>query len=183
MSEYGESSYRRFLRGDRAALEELVRTYSDELVRFAYGYVRSAAAAEDVAADVFATVFLKAKSLRQEQQLRAYLFKMTRNRAVDYLRRHRREVPLEDVENVLCTPGPEEEQFRRERDEILYRCMQLLPDGYREVLELIWLRGFSPESVARILGKTAKQVYNLHTRAKIALKSILEKEGITREDF
>lgn len=183
MSEYGESSYRRFLRGEASALEELVRTYSDELVRFAYGYVRCAAAAEDVAADVFATVFMKAKPLRDEQQLRAYLFKMTRNRAVDYLRRHRREVPLEDVENVLSTPGPEEEQFRREREEALYRSMQLLPDSYREVLELIWLRGFSAEQTARILGKTAKQVYNLHARAKIALKAILEKEGITREDI
>ena len=35
MKEHGVSSYRRFLRGETDALEVLVTTYSDELVRFA----------------------------------------------------------------------------------------------------------------------------------------------------
>ena len=44
MKEHGVSSYRRFLRGETDALEVLVTTYSDELVRFAFGYVKSEAA-------------------------------------------------------------------------------------------------------------------------------------------
>ena len=32
-------------------------------------------------------------------------------------------------------------------------------------------------------GKSAKQIYNLHARAKIALKILLEKEGITHENI
>ena len=81
MSEIGESSYRRFLRSDKEALEELVAAYSDELVRFAFGYVRSESMAEDVVSDVFATLFMKAKRFADESQLRPYLYKMTRNRA------------------------------------------------------------------------------------------------------
>ena len=181
MKEHGVSSYRRFLRGETDALEVLVITYSDELVRFAFGYVKSEAAAEDVVSDVFATLFMKAKRFSEEDQLRAFLYKMTRNRAVDYLRRHRRELPLEDVEGAISVPDSEGRLLEKERDEALHRCLAQLPTQYREVLELTWFEEFSNEQVASILGKSAKQVYNLRSRAKETLKKMLEKEGITRE--
>lgn len=183
MSDHGVSSYRRFLRSDRAALEELVITYSDELVRFAFGYVKSEALAEDVVSDVFAALYMKAKHFAAEDQLRPYLYKMTRNRAIDRLRRQRREVPLEEAEAALSVPSAEVLLIHKERDEILYRSLSRLPLQYREVLELMWFDGFSQAQTASILNKSAKQLYNLHARAKLALKELLEKEGITREDL
>lgn len=183
MKEHGVSSYRRFLRGETDGLEKLIVTYSDELVRFAFGYVKSGAAAEDVVSDVFATLFIKARPFSDEDQLRAFLYKMTRNRAIDYLRRHRRELPLEDVEGALSVPDAEEKILKQERDEALHRCLAQLPRQYREVLVLTWFEEFSNEQVASILGKSAKQVYNLRSRAKETLKMMLEKEGITREDL
>ena len=183
MKEHGVSSYRRFLRGETDALEVLVTTYSDELVRFAFGYVKSEAAAEDVVSDSFATLFMKAKSFSEDDQLRAFLYKIVRNRSVDYLRRHRRELPLEDVEGALSVPDAEGRLLEKERDEALHRCLAKLPAQYREVLELTWFEEFSNEQVASILGKSTKQVYNLRSRAKETLRTLLEKEGITREDI
>lgn len=183
MKEHGVSSYRRFLRGETDALEVLVTTYSDELVRFAFGYVKSEAAAEDVVSDSFATLFMKPKSFSEDDQLRAFLYKIVRNRSVDYLRRHRRELPLEDVEGALSVSDAEGRLLEKERDEALHRCLAQLPTQYREVLELTWFEEFSNEQVASILGKSAKQVYNLRSRAKETLKKMLEKEGITREDI
>ena len=183
MKEHGESSYRRFLQGDKDALEELVSTYSDELVRFAFGYVKSEDTAEDVVSDVFAALFMKARRFSEEDQLRAFLYKMTRNRAVDHLRRHKRELPLEDVEAVLSVPGVEDQLLLSQRDEALHRCLGKLPVQYREVLELTWFEEFSNEQVASILGKRPKQIYNLRARAKETLKKLLEQEGITREDL
>ena len=183
MKEYGESSYRRFLRGEKDALEALVTTYSDELVRFAFGYIQSEAAAEDVVSDVFATLFMKGKRFSEEDQLRAFLYKMTRNRAVDYLRRHKREIPMEDVETHLSVPDSEARLLRSQRDETLHRCLARLPKQYREVLELTWFEEFTNEQVAAILGKRPKQIYNLRARAKETLKNMLEQEGITREDL
>ena len=183
MKEHGVSSYRRFLRGETDGLEKLIVTYSDELVRFAFGYVKSEAAAEDVVSDVFAKLFMKHWQFTDDDQLRAFLYKMTRNRAIDYLRRHRRELPLEDVEGALSVPDAEEKILKKERDEALHRCLAQLPRQYREVLVLTWFEEFSNEQVASILGKSAKQVYNLRSRAKETLKKMLEKEGITREDL
>ena len=183
MAEIGASSYRRFLQGDNTALDEFVRTYSDALVRFAYGYVRSAAAAEDVAAESMAVLLLKKKRFPDESHMRAYLYQIARNKCVDYLRLHRQEVPLEDVENVLGSGDPERDLLIRQRDEGLYRCMQRLPGQYRQVLILTYFDGFSVKEVGRIMRRSAKQVYNLLARARAALKTMLEKEGITHEDL
>lgn len=183
MFENGESSYHRFLQGDARALEEMVHTYSDALVRFAYGYVKNSAAAEDLASDTIALLFIKSKRFDSENQLRAYLYKVARSLCVDYLRKHKKEVPLEDVENVLISESAQDNYLRRHRDAVLYSCVQRLPLQYREILQLTYFSGFSLQECGRILGKTVKQIYNLHTRAKIALRSLLEKEGITHEDL
>lgn len=183
MREFGESSYRRFLQGDSQALEMLIRTYSDALVRFAYSYVKNSAAAEDLVGDTMALLFIKRKHFASENQLKSYLYKVTRSRCVDYLRKHKNEVPLEDVENVLTSDSAESGYLRRDRDKKLYTCMQKLPEQYREILQLTYFSGFSFQECGKILGKTMKQIYNLHTRAKMALKLLLEKEGITDEDL
>jgi len=183
MAETGESSYRRFLMGDKSALEEMIHTYSDALVRFAYCYVKSTDAAEEIMEDTFASLFIKAPRTIQEPQMKAYLFRIARNKAVDFLRRNKNLVPLEDVENLLFSGDLQEQLWVKQRNQKVYRCMQQLPVQYREMLELFYFEGFSTEEVCRIMGKNAKQVYNLHARAKTTLKQFLLQEGISDEDI
>lgn len=183
MAEIGASSYRRFLRGDQTALAEFISQYSDALVRFAYSFVRNSSAAEDVAAEAIAILYMKTKKFPDEVHMRAYLYKIARNKALDYLRRHKNEVPLEDVENVLGSGNPETDAIRQERDAAVYRCMQAMPDQYRQVLQLAYFDEFSNLQICSVLGKNSKQVYNLLSRARSALKQELQKEGITHEDL
>ena len=183
MAQIGESSCRRFSQADQDTVAQVVRTYSDSLVRFAYSYVKDAAAAEDVAGDAIALLFIKGKHFENEQKLRAWLYKSARSKAIDYLRRHKKYVPLEDVENVLCTESAEDKVLRRQRDETVYICINRLPESYRTVLLLTYFEGFSLEVARHIMGKNVKQMYNIHTRAEIALRELLEKEGITHEDL
>ena len=183
VAEIGASSYRRFLQGDQTALAEFISQYSDALVRFAYSFVRNAAVAEDVAAEAMAILYMKSIKFPDEKRMRAYLYKTARNKAMDYLRRHKHEVPLDDVENVLGSGGPEKDTIRRERDEAVYQCLQKLPEDYRQVLHLAYLEGFSIPDVCKVMNKYPKQVYNLLSRARSALKQELQKEGITSEDL
>lgn len=183
MAKIGESSCRPFLAGDHVALEEFIRKYSDALVRFAYSYVRNSGAAEDVVAESMAIFCLKKKQFPDEPSMRAYLYKIARSKAMDYLRHHRNDVPLEDVENVLPGPSAEDLHFKRQRDILLYKALQKLPEQYRQVLQLTYLDGFSVKEVCGILKKSPKQVYNLLARAKASAKEELEKEGISHEDL
>ncbi len=183
MSDKGLSQYRRYLSGDESGLEELVRTYSDSLIRFAYCYVQDADAAEDIMEDTIVALIMKRKRLDSGEKLHGYLYKIARNKSIDYLRKHSRDVPLEDVQNVLTAGDLETGHFRRARNERVYVCMQSLPEQYREVLHLLYFEGFSLPQIGQILHQSMKQIYNLHNRAKGALKELLIKEGISYEDL
>ena len=111
------------------------------------------------------------------------LYRIAHNRAISHLRKRRGDVPLSDVENVLAGCDLEPVYFRRARNNTVYRCMQSLPDQYRQTLQLTYFDGFSLQDVSHITQKSMKQVYNLHTRAKQALKELLIKEGISYEDL
>ena len=178
----GVSSYHRFLKGDATATEELMRTYSDALVRFAYCYVKSSAVAEDIMEDAFVTLLLRRRHFSDCDNLRAYLYKIVRNKCVDYLRIAKRHAALSDYENALFGADIEKDSIVRERNEKLYACMQRLPPQYEEVLYLAYFEDCGAEEIAKIVKRTKKQVYNLLARAKTALKELLEKEGISYED-
>ncbi len=180
--ENGASSYRRFLQGDSTALEELVRAYSDGLVRFACSYVKDVTLAEEIMEDAFAALILKRKNFSDKENFSAYLYKIVRNKCLDYLRWHRRKVSLEDAEHAFYIADTDGDLVRRERNKALYRCMQSLPEQYREVLYLSYFEDCAVEEICAITGKWKKQVYNLLARAKAALKELLIKEGISSED-
>ncbi len=182
MAETGASSYRRFLLGEENGLDAFVAAYSDALVRYAAGLV-GAAAAEDVASEAMALLLFKRKHFPDEARMRAYLYKIARSKSMDYLRRRRQEVPLEEVEAVLGQGDPLPELLRRERDVVLLRCLSRLPKQYREVLTLAYLDDFQVSQICTVMGRTPKQVYNLLSRAKPALRALLEKEDISYEDL
>lgn len=183
MTGFGESSYRRNPAADPQELERLVHTYADSLVRYAFSIVRSSAAAEDVMEDTFALMYAKGGYFPTEGHIRAWLYKVAHTKAVDYLRRHRREVPLEDVEQILCGGELEPDLLRQERDEVLYICLQRLPKQYREVLLLRYFEEFTPQQISHITGHPIKKVYNSLERGRVTLKKLLIQEGISHEDI
>ena len=182
MTDSGASSYRLNL-ADPGTLEYWVQTLAEPLVRYAFSITGSSAAAEDAMEDAFAALLVSHRQFRTQEHLRAWLYKTTHHKAVDHLRRHRREVPLEDVENVLSSPDPASAAALRERNRMIYICMQRLPRQYRQVLILTYFEGFAVAEVCPIMGKTTKQIYNLLSRAKVALKELLLEEGISNEEL
>ncbi len=179
----GLYDYNQYLKGDKAALDNFVRTYSDSLTRYAYCYLSDASAAEDVMEETIATLLVKRKHFLDAAHFHAYLYKLARNKSIDYLRRRAKTLPLADIEEVVSSENIEDSFVQKERNRRIYICMQELPPDYREVLYLSYFEGLNTEEVCRIMKKNTKQVYNLLARAKAALKKILLKEGITHEDL
>lgn len=168
---------------EAATLENVIRTYSDPLVRFACSFVGSPAAAEELMEDALADVLLRDKHFDDEAHFRAYLYKTVRHRCLNYLRFHRKNVPLEDVEGVLFYGDMELDAIKKERDRAVYTCLQELPLQYRQVLTLMYFDGFCVDEICVILTRSKKQVYNLLARAKASMKTSLEKVGITYEEL
>ena len=99
----GASSYRRFLDGDEAAFDLIVREYREPLIFFISRYVHDTCAAEDIAVDVFMYILVHPKRYNFKVSLKTYLFMLGRSRAIDFLRRQKRLMPLEEaVQRALC---------------------------------------------------------------------------------
>lgn len=170
--------YLQYVGGNTDALQQLVEMYSDGLVRFAYCFVASSDVAEDIMEDTFATVIASKRRFLPRATFKTYLYKIARNKCIDYIHFHKKFVPLCDIENVLTFDDVETDVEKREEIRKLYKCLQQLPREYRDVLQLSYLEGFCIQEVCSIMRKNTKQVYNLLARAKQSLKILLEKEGI-----
>ena len=179
MNDQALAFYNAYLHGEKRALEQLVTLESDNLIRFAYLYVRDSAVAEDIAEDVFVTLIVKRKPFEERAKFRTYLFKIARNKCLDYLRRNAKKVPLQDVETVLQAPSFEQTIEDKENNRTLYLALAQLPKQYREVLHLNYFEELSVPEICAVTKQTAKQVYNLLSRAKLSLKQELTKYGVT----
>ena len=173
--------YKRFLRGERAAIAEFAEAYRAGLVLFINGFVRDYTVAEDLAGEAFATLIIKKPKLKNEEYLKTYLFTTAKNTALSWLRKHKRELPLVEEIAVAVDSDIEEKLLLSEERKIILRAVDGLVEAYRTVLILRYWDELTPTQIARVLKKSKKQVYNLLQRAKEALKNALQKEGFVYE--
>ena len=76
-----------------------------------------------------------------------------------------------------------EETLDQEQLALLMRsALHQIKAEYREVLYLRYFEDLSPETIATITNKKIKQVYNLLSRGKVALKETLIKRGYKHEN-
>lgn len=176
--------YRRFLKGDAVAAEEMLDLYGRGLTLFLYGLVGNMDDAEELMVEAFARVMVKARPIRDEGGLKAYLFTTGRNLALRLLKKHRRErhLSLDDLgeqPDTTDTHSPEAAYLREEKSRQLYASMQALKQDHREALYLLYLEDMSYAEAGRVLGKTPKQMDNLVQYAKQKLKEALRREGVS----
>lgn len=173
--------YHAFLKGDEQAFEELVRTYRHPLTAFLQRFVLDYDTAEDLAADVF-VVILERKGYRPGGSFRAWLFAVARNKAIDYIRKHRHLLPLETVENLPDREAdPEETVLTREQHNAARAALRRLKDDRRMALLLTSQEGLSYEEAAAVMRKTPTQIRNLCYRARQQLRRST-KEVFDHED-
>lgn len=184
MKDNGVSSYHRYLKGDKKALEEIVEAYSDSLVRYIFCFVKNSAWAEDIMEETIASLIVKRKKFSENAAFEAYFYRIARNKCLDYLRSPAKGVlAISDFENVLKCEDSERDILRQEQSRQLYGCLSKLKQEYRDVLYLTYFVGFSAEEVQKCFKKDRKQVYNLLARAKSSLKAALLKEGFEYEEL
>ena len=181
----GASSYRRFLDGDDEGLTEIVENYKDGLILYINSYVGNIHTAEELAEDAFFRLITRKPGYSGRSSFKTWLYAIGRNVAVDYIRRNSRQRKLSDTQ-----PGQDgeeqsmEQAYIREENKILvHRALSALSSDYRTILWLIYFEGFTNREAAKILRKSDRQIKNLLYRAKLSLRSQLEKEDFYDENL
>ena len=179
--DHGASSYRRYLDGDEAAFEEIVKEYFDNLVWFLDSYVHDLSAAEDIAIDAFTDLVVHRHRYNFKVTLKTYLFMIGRSRALNHVKRQGklRFTDLSEVENVIDDSLPLEQVILMDEEKkALYGALETLSPEQKEVVILVYFQNLSCQEAGKVLRKNVKQVYNLLYRAKEALRTVLQQEGV-----
>ncbi len=182
----GASSYRRFLDGDESGMADLIRDYKDGLLMYLLGITRDFHAAEDIMEDTFVKLVVKKPRYSEKCSFKTWLYTIGRNAAVDYLRRKSKKADStveELAESLADEENLERSYLQEERKIALHKAMETLNPDYRQVLYLSFFEGLSNDEIAAVMRKSNRQVEMLIYRAKISLKSKLEKEGFTYEEL
>ncbi|MBP5462988.1 MAG: RNA polymerase sigma factor [Lachnospiraceae bacterium] len=182
----GASSYRRYLEGDDEGIADIVREYKDGLILYLNGYVDNMYTSEDLTEDTFFKLMTKKPGFSGRSTFKTWLYTIGRNIAVDWLRRESKQTELspEDMEQYQKDESDLEHAYiRDERKRAVHRSLRKLAPDYRAALWLVYFEDFSGKEASAILKKNDRQMKNLLYRAKQSLKSELEKEGFTYEEF
>ena len=179
----GASAYGRFLSGDEAALAALLQLYREPLVLFVNGIVNNIFDAEDIAQDVFVMLYVKRPAYKAEASFKTWLYAVARNKAVDFLRKQKRETAFTANETLAETLLVEDAYAAVDRRRELIRLMEKLPPAYREALFLTYFEGLSNKQTAKVLHKSVHAVETLNSRARAALRTLMEQEGYTYENL
>jgi RNA polymerase sigma factor (sigma-70 family) len=153
--------------GHDAAFEEIVRRHRAALVGFAAGFVPFHRA-EDVVQAALARAHRAIVDGDAEIALKAWLFTIVRNAALNDLRDERIHDQLDDsLDGVVQPPEVAE---RRESIRALVAALVALPSAQREAIVQRELEGRGHEEIARALGTSGASVRGLIFRAREALR-------------
>ena len=182
----GASSYRRFLDGDENGLADIVETYKDGLILYLNGYVNNIYTAEELMEETFLRLLLKKPKYSPKYSFKSWLYAIGRNITVDYIRKNSKlpTVPLEELEEYFSDKNNLERSYiKNEQKLAVHNALSKINAAYRDVLYLTYFEDFSNKEAALTLRKNERQIRNLLYQAKKALKSELEKEGFSYEEF
>jgi RNA polymerase sigma-70 factor (ECF subfamily) len=160
--------------GDQAAWEELVRRHAPMVHAILRGAFRlDQHAAEDVFQDVFTRVYLRLDSVRDDGAVRAWIGQITRNAALDWLRRAGHEVATDGIDDgAFDDPLAAVDQALIVRD-----ALGRLPDHQQQILDRFFARDESYRTIADELGIPAGTIASRISRALAALRKELESDG------
>ncbi len=152
--------------GDQSAMAALYDRYSSIVYAVALRVLGDTGAAEDVLQEVFLQLWRNPGAFDAARgSLGAWLAVITRNRAIDTLRRRRPETDIEDV-IVSVAPDLAGEADRLRAAEKVRGVLGTMPSSQRSALEMAYFEGLSHSEIA---SKTGEPLGTIKTRIRAGL--------------
>jgi len=168
------SIIRQFIDGDKSAFQILVKRHKEKVRNIIYLTMNNGALVDDIAQDVFITVYKNLKHFRFESQFTTWLYRITVNRCKDYLRKMNvRKIfsPIEEGTEISEYSTPVE---NNDISRIVMDAISKLPVKLRMPLILKDIEGFSYQEISESLNCEMGTVKSRIFRGREKLKEILQ---------
>lgn len=167
--------------GDAEARRELYHTYATAMFSLVRRYVKVRAAAEDVFHDGFVLVFTKIADYKGSGSFEGWMKRIFINAALNYLRKESRGDQVdEDVGSLppSTTGGAPPDALERLSDKELLGLMEQLPEGYKTILMLFAVEGYSHAEIAQLLNISEATSRSQLLRAKRRLAELIRAQEV-----
>ncbi len=168
------------LEGRTRDYEVLIRRYSRRITLFVARMTGDNDEARSIAQDVFLKIYDNLPYYRRENNFSAFIFKVARNMALNYIKRRRRTVLFSrllgrDLDRAPFRQDPPRllELERGEREGELNRQLRRLSEEQRLALVLKVYLEFSYRQIREVTGWSVPKIETLISRAKSRLKKNL----------
>ena len=172
----------RVVAGQTALFEVLMRRHNERVYRLARSIVRDDEEAEDVMQQAYVNAYTHLDQFGGRARFSTWLLRIATNEALARVRRRGRYEPFEDdqppAEDAATTQprDPEQQASSGELRALLASAIDTLPDGNREVFVLREVEGLSTADTAAVLDVSEDVVKTRLSRARAALRRVLEEQ-------
>ncbi len=184
---------RRVIAGDQFAMKALIVKYQHLVINTCYRILSNAADAEDIAQEVFIEAYRSISSLKNEDALSYWLYRIALNKSVNHQKKHRFFNRFLRIDHLL--PGQEcayssrmassdrdslQEMIHAEKINLFKDVLGRLPSRQQKAFVLHYFEQLSYKEIACVLELSVSSVESLIFRAK---RNIKKKYGHLFSEF
>lgn len=145
---------------------QILDTYGDTILRYAYSYLHNRSDTEEVLQDTLIQ-FLKTRPVFESvEHEKAWLLRVAGNLCKNRLK----------YNSLRQTDELREELIAEQREDLsfIWDAVQALPVQYREVIHLFYREGYSTREISQILGRKEATIRSDLSRGRGKLKELLK---------
>jgi RNA polymerase sigma factor (sigma-70 family) len=171
----------RILGGNREAYAKLVEHFSRYAFTIAMKVLNNRPDAEEAAQDAFIKAFHYLKSFNREARFSTWLYRIVFNTAVSYKRKNKHVMSSLEFHDQ---PGEAENTLEKDdKQAYILKAMGQLNEADRLALQLYYIKEFSMEEVADLMGQNLNtlkvRIHRARQRMADEMKKILKEEALT----
>jgi len=169
------------LKNQAAAQRELYNRYSPKMLAVCYRFAHNREDAEDMLQEGFIKVFLQMHTFQNKGAFEGWIRRIIVHTCINHLKKNKRFNESVDILHANSIQVREETVPSIVQAKQIVDCIRALPIGYRTVLNLYAIEGYSHKEIADMLDIEESTSRSQYTRAKQMLEEILIKKNIIQK--
>ena len=169
------------LRNNAAAQEALYNRFSPRMLGVCYRFAKNREDAEDMLQEGFIKVFTQMHQYRNEGALEGWIRRIVVHTCINVLKKNKKFSDSVDIIHANSLHVKEDMIPSIMQAKQVVECIRILPMGYRTVLNLYAIEGFSHKEIANLLDIEESTSRSQYTRAKAMLEEILIRKKIIQK--
>ena len=166
------------LKNQPAAQQELYSKYSPKMLAVCYRFARNREDAEDMLQEGFIRVFTQIHQFQSKGSFEGWIRRIIVHTCINHLKKHKKFNDSVDISQAHTLQVREDSVPSIIQAKQVVECIRMLPIGYRTVLNLFAIDGYSHREIAQMLDIEESTSRSQYTRAKAMLEQILVQKKI-----